>query len=71
MSAPEPPQLELFAPAERDQVQRNREALEARAAAIPAEIGRETAAVRARYADPRAELFPVAVTYVIPEGLAR
>lgn len=36
--------------------------------AIPAEIKRERAGIFARYASPQARLFPVAITYVVPEG---
>jgi len=39
--------------------------------AVPEEIERETAAVRARFASPQPRLFPVAVTYLVPESLAR
>lgn len=49
----------------------NRDDLRRRAAAVPAEIERETAAIRARYTDPQPRMFPVAVTYRVPERLAR
>jgi hypothetical protein len=45
--------------------------LSARAAQIPGEIEAETAAIRARYAKPRSQLFPVAVTFLVPEKYAR
>ena len=64
-------QLELFTTPEREQFERNRHALEARADQIPGEIERETAAIRDRYRDPRPRLFPVAVTYLVPERIAR
>ena len=63
------PQLALFTLPEREQLERNRAALQARADAIPAEIEREVQAIRARYAAPTSRLFPVAVTYLVPEGL--
>ncbi len=63
--------LPAFSDAERDQFARNVDSLRARAARIPEEIAAETAAVRARYADPRPRLFPVAVTFLVPEQLAR
>ena len=53
-------QLKLFSDAESDQWERNYDALRARLNAIPAEIERETAAIRARFADPRPRMFPVA-----------
>jgi len=67
---PEYVQLELFSPPEREQYRRNVAALEARLAQIPGEIEQETALIRARYADPQPRLFPVAVTFLVPERLA-
>jgi hypothetical protein len=66
-----PAQLMLFSTEEKDQLERNRAAMQARLAAIPAEIERETAAVKRRYAKPVAHSFPVAVTYLVPESAAR
>jgi hypothetical protein len=71
LSGPEYMQLELFTTSERDQYRRNVAALETRLAQIPVEIERETAQIRARYADPQPRLFPVAVTFLVPERLAR
>jgi superfamily II DNA or RNA helicase len=68
---PEHVQLELFNPSQREQYQRDIESLRARADEIPAEIERETASIRARFADPTLRLFPVAVTYLVPATLAR
>jgi superfamily II DNA or RNA helicase len=62
--------LEGFQDKEREQFERNRKSLLDRAAAIPAEIIRETAALRARYETPTPRLFPVSVTYFVPERLA-
>lgn len=56
---------------ERDQLERNMNALRARVKEIPAEIGREVASVRARFANPQPRMFPVAVTFLVPERLAR
>ena len=56
---------------EREQLERNMSALEARVREIPTEIGRETAAVHARFANPQPRLFPVAVTFLVPARLAR
>ncbi len=67
---PEYVQLELFSTPEREQYSRNVAALEARLAQIPVEIEQETALIRARYADPQPRLFPVAVTFLVPERLA-
>ena len=69
--AEEPLQLELWTEQEQAQLKRDRANLEARLRAIPAEIERETAAIRARYAAPAPRLFPVAVTYLVPEGLGQ
>jgi ERCC4-related helicase len=51
------------------QYERNKLALQARIEEIPGEIERETAAIRARYADPQPRMFPVAVTFLVPERL--
>ncbi|MDP9476027.1 MAG: DISARM system SNF2-like helicase DrmD [Actinomycetota bacterium] len=64
-------QLELFSTPEREQFERNKGALKSRLRSIPDEIERETRAIRARYADPFPRLFPVSVTYLIPERVAR
>lgn len=64
-------QLELFNNTEKEQFERNRSSLEARVEQIPAEIELETAAIRARFADPTPRLFPLAITYLIPQKLAR
>ncbi len=63
-------QLRLFTEAEREQEQRNRDFLADRLARLPSELGEETEAIRRRYADPQPRLFPVAVTFLVPEGLA-
>jgi hypothetical protein len=64
------PQLSLFTDAERDQEQRNRDSLVDRLAELPAERTREIEAIRRRYTDPQQRLFPVAVTFLVPEGLS-
>jgi ERCC4-related helicase len=63
---PEYQQLTLFNDPEKEQFERNRDFLRARAKKIPDEIIRETAGVRSRYADPRPRMFPVAVTFLVP-----
>ena len=64
-------QLELFSDPERDQFERNKDFLRDRVKQIPAEIERETAAIRARFADPQARMFPVAVTFLVPRKMAK
>lgn len=56
---------------EQDQFDRNKDYLRARSKAIPAEIERETAAIKARYADPQPRMFPVAVTFLVPEKMRK
>lgn len=70
LAAPTYKQLELFNNNERNQLSRNTAALEARLAEIPAEIEAEQAVIQARYADPQPRLFPVAVTFLVPERFA-
>jgi hypothetical protein len=69
LKQPEVEQLSLFSDPEREQFERNRDSLQARVNQIPGEIEQETAAIRARYADPQPRLFPVSVMFVVPEGL--
>lgn len=68
---PEVEQLSLFTDPEREQFEINKASLQARVDRIPSEIEQETAAIHARYANPQSRLFPVAVTYLVPERLAR
>lgn len=60
----------LFDDPEQERFERNKDAMRARAKEIPEEIKRETAAIRARFADPQARMFPVAVTFLVPEKMA-
>jgi ubiquinone biosynthesis protein UbiJ len=69
LAAPAYKQLELFSDNERSQLKSNTAALQARLEEIPAEIAAEQAVIRARYADPQPRLFPVAVTFLVPEKL--
>jgi hypothetical protein len=55
---------------EREQLERNMDALRARLREIPAEIERETAAAAARFSNLQPRLFPVAVTFLVPRRLA-
>lgn len=67
---PQVRQLELFNDNERNQLTRNTDALRKRLEEIPAEIEAEQEAIGERYADPQPRLFPVAVTFLIPERLS-
>lgn len=67
----DPRQLELFATyteMEREQARRNRDFLADRLRQIPGDLAREVDTIRKRYADPEPRLFPVAVTFLVPEG---
>ena len=70
LNEPEYRQLQLFSTPEREQFERNVDALRARILAIPDEIKRETAAMKARFVDPQPRMFPVAVTFLVPEKMA-
>lgn len=65
------PQLELFTTPEREQLERDRSALERRLDELPMEMEQEERRIRARYASPSPRLFPVAVTYLVPQGLTQ
>jgi hypothetical protein len=71
LESPDVEQPELFSAPEREQLERNVASLRARVERIPDEIAQETTAIRARFASPQARLFPIAVTYLVPERLAR
>lgn len=64
-------QLEFFSDPEREQFERNKDFLRNRVREIPNEIEQEMKAIRARFADPQARMFPVAVTFLVPKKLAR
>jgi superfamily II DNA or RNA helicase len=66
---PRPEQMELWVQAEREQLRRDVDALRRRIDAIPGEIEREAETIRRRYSDPDARLFPVAVTFLVPESM--
>lgn len=63
-------QFSLFDDPELERFERNKDAMRIRAKEIPEEISRETAAIRARFANPEARMFPVAVTFVVPARMA-
>lgn len=56
---------------ERDQFDRNMDSIRVRLDRIPQEIEQESDAIRKRYTSPTPRLFPVAVTYLVPEKIAR
>lgn len=60
----------LFVFEEQERFERNKDAMRTRVKEIPDEIIRETEAIRARFVDPQARMFPVAVTFLIPEKMA-
>ena len=70
LTAPAYRQLVLWSNAERSQLTRNTQALRARLEQIPGEIEAEQAAIRARFTDPQPRMFPVAVTFLVPNRFA-
>lgn len=71
LDEPEDEQLSLFDDLEKNQFERNNDFLRDRSKAIPAEIERETAAIKSRFADPQPRMFPVAVTFLVPERMRK
>jgi hypothetical protein len=63
--------LQFTSDEEREQLDRDLDALERRIHEIPAEIAREQAAIRRRYAEPSVRVFPAAVTCLVPARLTR
>lgn len=61
----------LFDDPEQERYERNKDAMRQRLREIPEEIERETEAIRSRFANPQARMFPVAVTFLVPEKLSR
>ena len=61
-------QLTLFSEPEREQSQRDLDALRRRLEEIPDEIEREVAAVHRRFTDPEVHVFPATVTVLFPES---
>lgn len=64
-------QLELFSTVEKEQFERNVSSLKIRVQQIPQEIEQETAAIRTRFANPTPRLFPLAITYLVPQKLIK
>ena len=73
LNEPAERQLELFSSPEREEFERNENAMRARLQTIPGEIGRETEAIKARFANIQSRMFPVSVTFpaVPPPRLLR
>lgn len=55
---------------EEEQFRRNKDAMRQRVNEIPDEIVRETESIRSRFEKPQARMFPVAVTFLVPQKLA-
>jgi SNF2 family DNA or RNA helicase len=71
LEEPQVEQLTLFSTPEREQFERNMNSLKARAEQIPREIEQETSLIRKRFENPTTRLFPLAVTFLIPQKLIR
>ena len=69
LEEPDVQQLDLWTTEEQNQLRRNVDALRQREAAIPAEIEAEAESITTRYAGLVARTFPVAVTFLVPEGM--
>jgi hypothetical protein len=67
LADPQYQQLELWTSGERDQYNRNVQALRLRLNQIPEELEKEIDAVHKRFADPQPRLFPSAITFLVPE----
>jgi superfamily II DNA or RNA helicase len=65
------PNLPGFDFVEKDQRQRDLDSLRHRLSEIPDELKNETLHLRRRYENPKARLFPVAVTFLIPKSMAK
>lgn len=70
LDEPEVLQLELFTSEEKEQLNRNMDALRRRLSAIPSEIEQEKAAIIKRFSSPQTRMFPIAVTFLIPKSKA-
>lgn len=71
LEEPQIEQLTLFSTPEREQFERNMNSLKARAEQIPREIEQETSLIHGRFENPSARLFPLAVTFLVPQKLIR
>ena len=70
LQAPPRLQLTLWEDEEREQLGRNKHALELRVDSIPGEIEKESESIRSRYSNRVVRTFPVAVTFVVPRSMA-
>ena len=71
LNEPEVIQLELFTNEEKEQLNRNMDALRRRLATIPLEIEQEKDLILQRFTSPQMRMFPVGVMFVIPEDKAQ
>jgi ERCC4-related helicase len=69
LAEPEYRQLELWTSEELGQLSRNKTALRRRLEQIPGEIEAEQEVIRNRFAEPQPRMFPVSVTFLVPERL--
>ena len=69
LDEPEFQQLTLFDDHEKDQFEKNKDFLRNRSKAIPAEIDQEVDAIKSRFSNPQPRMFPVAVTFLVPEKM--
>jgi hypothetical protein len=60
----------LFSLLQAEELDRNRASLMARLDRIPAELEKETQRIGDRYRDPTPRLFPISVSFLVPEPLA-
>lgn len=67
----QPVQLELFTDPEKEQFERNRSSLQMRLEQIPDEIKQETTLIEKRFSAPTPRLFPLAITFLIPQKMAK
>ncbi len=67
----QPVQLELFTDTEKEQFERNRSSLQMRLEQIPDEIKQEIALIKKRFSAPTPRLFPLAITFLIPQKMAK
>lgn len=67
LEAEAPQQLELFDQFEKQQRESDLHSLRIRLQQLPAEREREVAHLRARYRNPHARLFPVAIAFLVPK----
>lgn len=69
LSELDPERPQLWTTEEQQELKRNLASLEARVAAIPAEIKKEEEAIEKRYDAPTPRLFPAAVTFLVPDSM--